>query len=442
MNLLTLEPSHKDQSVICAHLSALGIAVQTTDSAKEALRLLESKRSASEKFQALILDTVRYKKECKEFLDLFKRSSVFGLVNIIEVAAPEAFTQERTTLLAPRTSHLAIPLRRKQVAACLDNLKGWKPKTRTPHTQTMEVDCVIVQDPLTTAKLKIDQTLVEKPKARSKSLRRALVADDNKINQQVASLFLQDLGFVVDLTADGTEAVSAFKAKPYDMVFLDCQMPVLDGFEACKIIKEIQQRRGQRVPIIAVTANAIEGSREECLARGMDDYLSKPIDPIVMSKVVARWLGTSDFKITLISPEQSAQNISTDMDLTLHTSYNERNRVGESLIDLSQLRLRFNTKNMHNILRMFKDNSSEELAEIESYIDSNDMRALKIKAHGLASACNIICSSSMARVCLALEQAAAVNSEYTGELAATLKKLMAKAAREIGNELMQQSTTG
>jgi CheY-like chemotaxis protein len=63
------------------------------------------------------------------------------------------------------------------------------------------------------------------------------------------------------------------------MVFLDCQMPGLDGFEACKIIKEIQQRRGLNVPVIAVTANAVTGSREECLDRGMDDYLSKPIDP-------------------------------------------------------------------------------------------------------------------------------------------------------------------
>ena len=263
------------------------------DSVK-ALELLEASRQSTEKIQAICLDTIRYRKQSEQFLEAFKRSKVFGLVSVIEIGTSESLSQARSTLVAPRTSHLAIPLRRKQIASCLEHLSGWQPKGRKSYTQTMEVPALKEDvsggstEPLTQAK------------RQSGIIRRALVADDNKINQQVALLFLQDLGFIVDVTADGIEAVSAFNKNRYDMVFLDCQMPGLDGFEACKIIKEIQQRRGLNVPVIAVTANAITGSREECLDRGMDDYLSKPIDPVAMNKLVARWLGVSDIKITIV----------------------------------------------------------------------------------------------------------------------------------------------
>ncbi|MBP9091116.1 PAS domain-containing protein [bacterium] len=299
INLLTLEPRHNNQSAICSHLCALGIAVQSTNDHVRALELLEGSRQSPEKIQAICLDTIRYRKQSEQFLEAFKRSKVFGLVSVIEIGTSESLSQARSTLVAPRTSHLAIPLRRKQVAACLEHLSGWKPKERKSYTQTMEVPAIKNEvsngstEPLTQAKRQSGIT------------RRALVADDNKINQQVALLFLQDLGFIVDVTADGIEAVSAFNNNHYDMVFLDCQMPGLDGFEACKIIKEIQQRRGLNVPVIAVTANAISGSREECLDRGMDDYLSKPIDPAAMSKLVARWLGVSDIKITIVPSQES-----------------------------------------------------------------------------------------------------------------------------------------
>ncbi|CAN5439343.1 hypothetical protein BH11CYA1_BH11CYA1_37280 [soil metagenome] len=306
IKLLTLEPQHQGQSAICAHLAALGIAAQTVDDYDQAIRAIESARQSPKKIQAIVLDTIRYKKQSEQFLEAFKRSKVFGLLSVIEIGTNESLGQARSTLVAPRTSHLAIPLRRKQVASCLDNLTGWQPKERKPLTQTMNVETIKTDSlqPKNEISGGATEPLAE-AKLNSGIIRRALVADDNKINQQVAMLFLQDLGFIVDIASDGIEAVSTFKQKQFDMVFLDCQMPGLDGYEACKIIKEIQQRRGLNVPVIAVTANAISGSREECLDRGMDDYLSKPIDPKTLSRLVARWLGVSDIKITIVPSQES-----------------------------------------------------------------------------------------------------------------------------------------
>jgi CheY-like chemotaxis protein len=102
---------------------------------------------------------------------------------------------------------------------------------------------------------------------------RILLAEDNAINQMVARLMLKHAGFNVDLAKDGSEAVEAHSSNPYDVIFMDCQMPGMDGWEATSRIRQLNQPQPF---IVAVTANALVGDRERCLTAGMDDYLSKP----------------------------------------------------------------------------------------------------------------------------------------------------------------------
>lgn len=113
------------------------------------------------------------------------------------------------------------------------------------------------------------------------------MAEDNVINQRVGKLILKRAGFDIDLASDGSEAVSAHQANPYDLILMDCQMPTMDGFEACRQIRLLEQRQPV---IVAVTANALVGERERCLNAGMDDYLSKPFQAEQLIDVVKKWL--------------------------------------------------------------------------------------------------------------------------------------------------------
>jgi len=115
---------------------------------------------------------------------------------------------------------------------------------------------------------------------------RILMAEDNLINQRVGKLILQRAGFAIDLVADGSEAVEAHRANPYDLILMDCQMPIMDGFEASRQIRLLEQ---PQPTIIAVTANALVGERERCLGAGMDDYLSKPFQAEQLVGIVKKW---------------------------------------------------------------------------------------------------------------------------------------------------------
>lgn len=117
---------------------------------------------------------------------------------------------------------------------------------------------------------------------------RILMAEDNPINQRVGKLILQRAGFTIDLVGDGNEALEAHRANPYDLILMDCQMPIMDGFEACRQIRSLE--RPQPV-IVAVTANALVGERERCLNAGMDDYLSKPFQAEQLVGLVKKWIG-------------------------------------------------------------------------------------------------------------------------------------------------------
>jgi CheY-like chemotaxis protein len=119
---------------------------------------------------------------------------------------------------------------------------------------------------------------------------RVLLVEDNPVNLEVALALLENSGCEVDTASNGVEALESYEAGEYGVIFMDCQMPEMDGFEAAAEIRRRELGSGRRVPIIALTASAIEGDREQCLAAGMDDYLPKPFTATQMRSALLSWL--------------------------------------------------------------------------------------------------------------------------------------------------------
>jgi len=123
---------------------------------------------------------------------------------------------------------------------------------------------------------------------------RILLAEDNPINQRVALAMLKRLGCWTDVVANGREAVEALQNVPYDLVLMDCQMPVMDGFEATRAVRQREAAAGSpSIPIVAMTASAMQADRERCQQAGMSDFIAKPVQPGELAEMLARWLAIS-----------------------------------------------------------------------------------------------------------------------------------------------------
>jgi CheY-like chemotaxis protein len=155
--------------------------------------------------------------------------------------------------------------------------------------------CAIARERNPGGLLPVDVNSAESDTNDAESLSRihALLVEDNAVNRLVASEYLKRAGCEVDVATHGHEAIDRCRRNIYDIVFMDCQMPEMDGFEATRMIRSQQVGSTWRVPIVALTANAMDQDREHCLAAGMDDFLIKPANQTAICDVLRRWVPPS-----------------------------------------------------------------------------------------------------------------------------------------------------
>jgi signal transduction histidine kinase/DNA-binding response OmpR family regulator len=212
-----------------------------------------------------------------------------------------------------------------------------------------------------------------------------LVAEDNAVNRKVLLRMLEKLGCRATAVSNGREAVAAAAREPYDVVLMDVQMPVMDGFEATAEIRRSEQRSGRHQVIIAVTARAMQDDRERCLAASMDDYIAKPVQLENLARTLERWRDGEKTAATTVRPPTGGATVSVDLGQLVASS------GGDPAFE-------------RELIATFLDESAAALERVAAGVRVRDGRQVQAQAHLLVGSCRSLGAELLATLCVEMEQ--------------------------------------
>jgi signal transduction histidine kinase/DNA-binding response OmpR family regulator len=272
LRALVVDDNSASRMMFTDAIGKLGMEAVEAESGEDAIRLLGEAAARGERFDLALLDVVLPGMDGFEVARRITADSAFAGTRIVLVTAHGQPGHARQAQSAGGDAYLTKPVRQAELYACIAAVTA-RPGTAEAGTGS--------PSPL------ITRHVISAVNGRRRA--RVLLAEDHEVNQMLAVELLGRWGCRVDVVVNGAEAVRAVERTDYALVLMDCQMPVMDGFEATRAIRDAEPA-GRHVPIVAMTANVMQGDRERCLAAGMDDYVSKPIDPETMHETIRRWL--------------------------------------------------------------------------------------------------------------------------------------------------------
>ena len=262
--VLILEDNRSVQESLRALLNSWGATVEVAHSEREATDLFDAAHSSGSAFDVMILDMDIQGGKQEEFLDAVLLK--YGKSNLRVIGMKFDLNGRRAEKLKKENvSWLSKPVMSSELRRRLEELF---------ETSALASE-LIPSERIPMA-------------SRTSASRRILIVEDNVINQKVALRMLQKGGYDPTVAASGVEALEKIRDEKFAIVFMDCQMPDMDGYETTRAIRGLKSE-ARRTPIIAMTANSLEGDRERCLVAGMDDYISKPLTLTALSSILEKW---------------------------------------------------------------------------------------------------------------------------------------------------------
>lgn len=297
MHVLIVDDNRTNLKVLRKQLEKAGCEVSEADATEPAWQLLEQSLEVGQPVERMVVDYQMPEEDGIRFAKRLRQDERFCNMRIILLSS----VCDRT--MFPEDYHKFIdetmvkPARRMRLVEALAVEPD--PVGAFPMSDDMSVEDLLaqVESALSDEAQRRDDTVgvgesapkeEEAPSFRPLDGLRILLAEDNLVNQKVATKMLEGLGCHVDVAPDGEAARKAVDETEYDIVLMDCQMPVLDGYNATAAIRRAEVGKS-RIPVIAMTANAMEGDREKCLAAGMDDYIPKPVRKDLLADMLRRW---------------------------------------------------------------------------------------------------------------------------------------------------------
>ncbi len=241
---------------------------------------------------------------------------------------------------------------------------------------------------------------------------RVLVAEDNPVMQELALRQLERLGYVAEVVKNGKQAVEAVRSRQYAMVLMDCQMPEMDGYEATTVIRR-EEGGAHHVPIIAMTASAMKGDRENCLASGMDDYLSKPVSQSDLMRVLNRWV----LHVSEVEAAPAAPSSRQARELTKNSaepseaaepaqSETSADRNTNSTVDVNELVTLYGGDDLPRLIESFLQECDSLISDISIAYENGRVDELIRLAHQLKGLAVVMTAVPLSDTALELERAA------------------------------------
>jgi PAS domain S-box-containing protein len=328
-------------------LTSMGIMCQSTSSGAQALHWLRTASASNTPYDLAIVEFMFSELDSLELSQTIRGDPYIRPMKIMLLTQVGKSGAERLARAASADAYLTTPVSYERLLDCLVRVMG-----EVPGGESAE--------PLYSGSLLTENSGSDRL--------RIMVADDNHINQKVIASLLSKMGHRADLVSNGKEAVEAFRLVPYDIILMDVQMPELDGFEACRQIRAMEQTKGGHTPIIAITAHARKADKEQCLSAGMDDYVSKPIKPADLKGAIAR---------RMVGGKSSAAMLAAPAEITIQADVLN---VGEALALVDG-----NRELLCEIARVFLDQYPRMLEDTRQSLARSDYQSLGAAAHKLAS---------------------------------------------------------
>ncbi len=348
LRALVVDDNATNRKILSLQLSSWGMIPTAADGAAQALTLMSDAARNGRPFELMILDFQMPEMNGIQLARMIKANPATAAAHLILLSSLGQRGDGAKARAAGIEAYLTKPVKQSQLLDCVMTIFS----TSGPISAATEAPSTLITR----------HSLAE---ARKIFGDRILIAEDNIVNQKVALRQLEKLGHRADSVANGREAIEALSRIAYDLVLMDCQMPEMDGYEATARIRRIE--RGKRhTPIVAMTAHALEGDREKCIAAGMDDFISKPVRPEALKDVLARFL------IDLGPPDVNDDPIT----------------VKESAVDLERVYEAFgsNTGEFEQLVNLYLSDTWKNLDRLDAAVRIADHESVELIAHNSAGA--------------------------------------------------------
>ncbi len=373
VKVLVVNTSNTNLQILQYQLNSLGMRVEATNDCTNALEILHTS-AETDPFVVALID--------------LQLNGITGVEFAKTVKTEMAILSPHLILLTPLNRHIDMETTQDAgIAACLNK----------PVSQSTLYECLHAIM-LTNGASNIPAQNLQSASTLQQFDADILVAEDNQVNQEVALFMLKTMGCRIDIAENGLRAVEMSANNTYDLIFMDCQMPEMDGYSATdKIrIREAVEKSGDHIPIIALTANAIAGDHKKCLMAGMDDYLSKPFNFKQLGNILRRWIPEKEIEalIPIMIKEPEA-----DETETVKT---------EKIFDLEGLmdRLEGNQTYLTKLLVICINSTTEHMASLTDAISRNNSTDIRLEAHTIKGASANIGAHVMMKIAESMEIAA------------------------------------